>query len=91
VPVEVAVPPEVVTERGPVVALDGTTTVIVVVFVTVKDGAGTPWKETDCTVTKFVPARVTAVPTLPEEGEKPLIVGGRTITVRVVLAVKPSG
>jgi hypothetical protein len=72
-PVEVAVPPEVVTEMGPVVAPVGTTAVIVVGFGTVKEGAGTPLKETDCTLTKFVPVSVIVVPRFTHQAVSPVL------------------
>jgi hypothetical protein len=89
-PVEVVVPPEVVTEMGPVVAPVGTTAVIVVGFGTVKEEAGAPLKVTDCTLTKFVPVSVIVVPTLPDVGVKLVRVGAAGMTVRMLVAeVKP--
>src|SRR5213594_257714 len=83
-PVEVAVPPEVVTEIGPVVALEGTTAVIEDALFTVKDVAATPLNFTDCTVTKFAPVMVTWLPTRPLVGENPVIEG--PVIVSVLLA-----
>src|SRR3989304_5593095 len=55
---EVAVPPAVVTESGPVVAPVGTVAVMEVGLVTIKPGALVPLKATAATVMKFVPVIV---------------------------------
>src|SRR2546430_4930276 len=70
----VAVPPDVVTLNGPVVAPAGTVAWIAVVDVTVKVGAFVPLKLTAVTPAKFVPLMVTLAPTVPLAGVKPVIV-----------------
>jgi hypothetical protein len=77
----VAVPPEVVTLMGPVVAPLGTVAVIEVDELTVKL-ALVPLNRTAVAPVNFVPLIVTLVPTGPLVGEKPVIVGGfETVTV----------
>src|SRR2546425_4161460 len=83
-PVEVAVPDGVVTEIGPVVALEGTAAVIEDALFTVKEVEATPLNFTDCTVTKFAPVMVTWSPTCPLVGENPMIEG--PVIVSVLLA-----
>ena len=90
-PADVAVPAVVWTLRGPVVAPAGTTAVRRVGLATVTLPAATPLKLTPRTLAKFVPVSVTAVPTDPEVGSNLVRVGGKSVTVSKVLAVKPSG
>src|SRR2546426_12302361 len=71
----IAVPPDVVTLIGPVVAPLGRVVAIEVNEFTVKLAA-TPLMVTDVTPVKFVPVIVTLVPTGPLVGEKLVIVGG---------------
>src|SRR5205823_5953666 len=71
----VAVPPGVVTARGPVVAAAGSVPWIAVAEVTVKL-ALTPLKVTPVAPVKFVPLMVTLAPTNPLVGVKLVIVGG---------------
>ena len=86
-PVEVAVPPDVVTASGPVVAVAGTTAVSVVAFWTVKLAAAMPLKVTAETPVKFAPVSVTVVPARPFVGVKLAIVGGGGVTVMVLFAL----
>ena len=65
-----ALPPEVVTLIGPVVAAGGTVAVICASLSTVKLDAAVPLKATALAPVKPVPARVTTVPTGPEVGRK---------------------
>src|SRR5436309_5452913 len=71
----VAVPPDVVTLSGPVVAPAGTVAWIAVVDVTVKVVALVPLNRTAVTPVKFVPLMVTFAPTGPLGGEKLVMVG----------------
>jgi len=64
---ELALPPEVVTETFPVVALLGTVAVIWLALFTVKV-ADIPLKDTADAPLKFVPVTTTAVPTGPLVG-----------------------
>src|SRR5712691_5067842 len=57
-PVEVALPEEVVTVIGPVVAFVGTVATMAVELLTLKLAPGTPLNATDDTLTKFVPLMV---------------------------------
>jgi len=87
----VAVPPEVVTLIGPVVAPLGTVAEIEVAEFTVKL-ALTPLKVTVVAPVKLVPLIVTVVPTGPLVGVKLVIVGGlTTVTVKLLalMAVPP--
>src|SRR5207247_8159883 len=86
-PVLVAVPPEVVTLIGPLVAPLGTVAEIVVAEVTVKFVALVPLKRTAEAPVKFVPLICTVVPTGPLVGEKLLIVGGLAVTVKLPVLV----
>src|SRR3989442_952849 len=81
----IAVPPDVVTLIGPVVAPLGRVVAIEVDEFTVKLAA-TPLMVTDVTPVKFVPAIVTLVPTGPLVGEKLVIVGGG-MTVKLLARV----
>src|SRR2546427_13290492 len=84
-----AVPAEVVTLIGPVVAPAGTLAVIVVAEPTVKL-ALVPLNSTAVAVVKFVPLIVTLVPTGPLAGAKLAIVGGLiTVKLPALLAVPP--
>jgi len=74
VPVLVAVPPDVVTLSGPVVAPAGTVAWIAVADVTVK-AALTPLNVTAVAPVKFVPLMVTLLPTGPLLDAKLAIVG----------------
>src|SRR2546428_3000493 len=82
----VAVPPEVVTLSGPVVAPLGTVATIEVEEVTVKL-ALVPLKRTAVAPVKFVPLIVTLVPTGPLVGVKLVIVGGLAVTVKLLALV----
>ena len=77
----VAVPPGVVTEITPVVALAGTVVVIWPARA-IKLVWTVPLKLTDVVPAKFVPEMVTEVPTTPRGGEKSTIVGGDGITTK---------
>ena len=80
----VAVPPDVVTEILPVVALEGTVAVTCVALTAVKDVAAVPLNLTAVAPVRFVPVRVTTVPTIPELGLKDVSTGskGAGVTVR---------
>src|SRR3989442_1705909 len=82
----VAVPAEVVTRIGPVVAPLGTLAVIWVFEFTVKV-AVVPLKVTAVAPVKLVPLIVTVVPTGPLVGVKELIVGGDVVTVKLLALV----
>jgi hypothetical protein len=88
-PAEVAVPPGVVTEMGPVVALFGTVVVICVALSTANGGSpDDPWNATDLTQMKFVPVIVTLVPGMPLVGVKLVMVGaGGVLTVKLPVEV----
>src|SRR2546421_17373 len=78
----VAVPPDVVTRSGPVVAPVGTVARMVVAELTVKLVALTPLNVTAVAPVKFVPVIVTVLPTGPLVGVKLVIVGAfETVTV----------
>jgi hypothetical protein len=74
-PAEVAVPPGVVTAMGPVAAPAGTVVPTWVDETTVK-AAGVPLNVTPVAPFRFVPVRVTEVPTWPDVGVKLVRVGG---------------
>ena len=78
VPALVAVPPAFVTEIVPVVAPAGTVAVIDVAELTLKLVAEVPLNLTELVPPRFVPPIVTAEPTRPLVGVKPVIVGGPT-------------
>src|SRR2546425_78824 len=82
----VAVPPEVVTLMGPVVAPLGTVAEIEVEEFTVKL-ALVPLNRTAEAPVKFVPLSVTGVPTGPLVGVKLVIVGALAVTVNELLLV----
>src|SRR3989442_6638633 len=85
----VAVPPDVVTLIGPVVAPLGRVVAIEVDEFTVKLAA-TPLMVTDVTPVKFVPAIITLAPTGPLVGEKLVIVGGgMTVKLLALMAAPP--
>jgi hypothetical protein len=71
-----AVPPGFVTVMGPVVAVEGTPTVIEVSEFIVKPNAGTPLKATAVAVVNPAPVIVTVVTRVPLRGLNMLIVGG---------------
>jgi len=89
VPLLIAVPPGVVIATGPVVAPGGTTAVTCVDELIVKPAA-TPLNFTPVAPRKLLPVIVTALPVLPNCGEKPRI-NGDGITVKLLLleAVPP--
>ena len=90
-PALVAVPPGVVTLIDPVVADAGTVAWIVVDEITVYV-ALTPLNLTELAPLKLVPLIWTLVPTGPLGGAKLLIVGGGTVTVKLLaLLVVPPG
>ena len=86
----VAVPPGVVTRSGPVVAPEGTVAWITVAELTVYV-ALTPPNVTDVAPVKLVPLIWTAVPTGPLVGAKLVMVGGLTVTAKLLalFAVPP--
>jgi hypothetical protein len=81
IPALTAVPPEVVTLIGPLVAPTGTVAVIDVDEFTVKLAA-VPLNLTAVAPVKFVPAMATLSPGTPLRGEKPATVGGALTNVR---------
>jgi hypothetical protein len=88
----VAVPADVVTLSGPLVAPVGTVAWIVVAEVTVKLAALTPLKVTAVAPVKFVPLIVTLLPTGSLVGVKLVIVGAlatTTVNALVLVAVPP--
>jgi len=88
-PALVAVPPEVVTLSGPLVAPAGTVAWIAVAEVTVKV-ALVPLNATAVAPVKLVPLMVTLVPTGPLVGEKFAIVGAlTTVKLLALVAVPP--
>ena len=86
---EVAVPPGVETEMGPVVAV-GTVAVICVGLLIVK-AAPAPLNATSNAKEKFVPVITTEAPTWPDVGLNPEMVGGGDVTMNglVDVAVPP--
>src|SRR5579859_922778 len=82
----VAVPPGVVTEMVPVVAPVGTVVEIWLASVTEKV-ADPPLNLTPVAPVKFVPVKVTVVPTCPLVGEKLVSVGLATLTVKLLAEV----
>jgi hypothetical protein len=85
-PVEVALPPGVVTENLPVVAPAGTVAVIwVAVFVVIV--AVVPFNFKDVTPVRLVPLITTGVPTGPAVGLNPVMVGASTVTVKLATEV----
>jgi len=83
----VAIPPGVVTDIAPEVAVAGTVAVIVVAEFTVNVAAA-PLNFTDVAPRKFVPVSVTAVPVGPDDGVKEEITGGcDAVTVKVPFEV----
>ncbi len=94
VPELVAVPPGAVTLIFPVVAPEGTVTVILLPELTVKVVALVPLNFTEVAPVKFEPLIVTDVPTGPLFGEKPEMVGPPCCVVTVKFAelvAVPSG
>jgi hypothetical protein len=89
VAVLVAVPPGVVTLHMPVVAPEGTVTVIDVAELTVNDEALVPFRATAVVPVKFVPVRVTVAPTAPLDGEK-FVIAGSTVKLLGLVAVPPA-
>jgi hypothetical protein len=85
----VAVPPDVVTLMGPVVAAAGTVATIVVLELTV-NVALPPLNATAVAPEKFVPLIVTELPAWPLCGEKPVIVGGLTTVKLLPLVPVPA-
>ncbi len=83
----VAVPPGFVTAMGPVVALAGTTVVIVVFVEGVKKADAEPLNVTAVAPRKFVPVIVTVVPIPPLVGVKEVIVGGSEKLVALVAVI----
>lgn len=73
---DVAVPPGVVTFILPVVAVGGTTTLILVSVSFLIVVAATPLKLTSVAFSRLVPSIVTVIPGAPEVGLKLLMVGG---------------
>jgi hypothetical protein len=72
---EVLEPPAVCTEIAPVDAVKGTVAAAFVGDDTTTEVLATPLKLTVIGATKFVPVIVTGAPSLPDAGEKALIVG----------------
>src|SRR5216683_7583724 len=89
-PAEVPVPSGLSTWSWPLVAAAGTVALseVAVRFVTVL--AGVPLKRTWVTLARFVPETVTTVPTGPEAGLKPEMVGAR-MTVKATPLETPAG
>ena len=85
----VAVPPGVVTARGPLVAPAGTTKVMVVPFTTAKPVMAAPFRVTAVAPVKLVPVIVTVAPTNPLPGVKLVMVGAGAVTVKVAAAEVP--
>jgi hypothetical protein len=83
------VPPGVVTRIGPVEAPLGTGTVIWVALLTVNPGAVTPLNVTKVAPVKFVPVRVTDVPTAPDVGVNDVIVGQVVLVTVKFAGVSP--
>ena len=83
----VAVPPGVTTAIGPLVAPAGTVVVIVVALTTVNVGCDVPLKVTPVAPVRLVPVMVTAAPTMPLVGVKPVTVGTGSVTVKLVALV----
>ena len=87
----VAVPPGVVTAIRPLVAPAGTAKVMVVALTTVKPVMATPFSVRTVAPVRFVPVRVTVVPTGPVAGVKPAMVGaGRKVKAVALVAVPPA-
>jgi hypothetical protein len=86
----VAVPPDVETLSGPVVAAAGTVAVMAVAEVTEKVAAA-PLTRTAVAPVKFVPVIVTVLPTTPLVGVKLVIVGGLIIVKLLALVPVPAG
>lgn len=84
----VALPAELVTVIGPVVAPEGTTALIRVPDTTVKV-APTPLKATEDVPAKFVPVMVTVLPTAPMDGENEEMVGTAVTMKSVALVPVP--
>src|SRR5438309_10722150 len=84
----VAVPADVVTRIGPVVAPLGTVAVITVSEVTVKLAALTPLNVTAVAPVKAVPVIVTVFPTCPLVGVKLVIVGAGIVVVVVFISTE---
>jgi len=82
----VAVPAEVVTLSGPVVAPAGAVAWIAVFEVTEKIAA-VPLNRTAVVPVKFVPVIVTPVPAVPLVGVKLVIVGALAVTVKLLALV----
>ena len=76
-------PPGVVMEIVPLVALAGTVAVTEVLFTTVKLALA-PLKLTSVALVKFTPLKVTTVPGTPLVGANPLMAGGRKKLVMLV-------
>jgi hypothetical protein len=85
-------PPLVVTTTLPVVAAIGTTATIEVLLQLWIEVAVAPLNVTvlvPCVEPKFVPVIVTAVPTAPEAGERPVVVGGERMVNNTPLLTTP--
>jgi hypothetical protein len=88
----VPVPTAFVTEMGPVVAPTGTTAVIRVEELTLKDVAAKPLNLTAVAPVKLVPVRVTVVPTQPLVGVNEVIDGAPAVTLKLLeLVAVPCG
>lgn len=85
----VAVPADVVTTIGPVVASAGTVAVILMAELTVKVVAEMPLKLTDVAPVKLAPLIVTLAPAGPLVGEK-LVIRGATTKFAALVAVPPA-
>ena len=85
-PDDVAAPPGVTTEIGPVVAPLGTEVEIWLASV-IENVATAPLNLTLVAPVKFVPVSVTLVPTWPLVGETAVIVGAATLTVKLLADV----
>jgi hypothetical protein len=91
VPTLAAVPAVLVTLILPVVAAEGTLTVIFVGELIVKAVVEAALKATALAVSKLVPVMTTVVPGTPLPGVNPVIVGGRMTMKLVALVAVPAG
>jgi hypothetical protein len=86
-----AVPPDVVTEMGPVVAPAGTPAVICVEESTLKAAVLVPLNATEVAPVRFVPVMTTLAPTAPLAGANPEIVGDGITVKPPALVTAPMG
>ncbi|MBI1751413.1 MAG: hypothetical protein HY014_17565 [Acidobacteria bacterium] len=87
----VAVPAAVVMLIAPVPAPEGVTAVIEVALTILKRLAATPLNLTAVAPVKLAPVKVTVVPTVPEAGVKPVMVGvAATVKAAALLVAVPA-